>query len=52
MLVVVLKTKCRDLILEWSAPIFADPDAELRKKRLREREHRWAHHVPSALQNK
>jgi hypothetical protein len=35
-----LKTKCRDLILAWSAPIFADADAEMRKRRAREREHR------------
>lgn len=37
-----LKTKCRDLILAWSAPIFADADAEQRKRRIREREHRCA----------
>jgi hypothetical protein len=37
---VSLKTKCRDLILAWSKPIFENPDAEQRKRRTREREHR------------
>jgi hypothetical protein len=37
---VALKAKCRDLVLAWSRPIFADADAELKKKRMREREHR------------
>ncbi|KAF6257576.1 hypothetical protein COO60DRAFT_1701786 [Scenedesmus sp. NREL 46B-D3] len=35
-----LRSKCRDLIQAWSAPIFADNDEELRKRRQRERAHR------------
>eukprot|EP00882_Tetradesmus_deserticola_P001653 GHRQ01001780.1.p1 GENE.GHRQ01001780.1~~GHRQ01001780.1.p1 ORF type:complete len:485 (+),score=248.19 GHRQ01001780.1:213-1667(+) len=35
-----LRSKCRDLIQTWSAPIFADNDEELRKRRQRERAHR------------
>lgn len=37
-----LRSKCRDLIQAWSAPIFADQDEELRKRRQRERAHRLA----------
>jgi hypothetical protein len=39
-LTVPLRSKCRDLIQAWSAPIFADNDEELRKRRQRERAHR------------
>jgi hypothetical protein len=40
LLTVPLRSKCRDLIQAWSAPIFADNDEELRKRRQRERAHR------------